>query len=135
MGNIKNPKRSKQLFRFEGFGFDNKELKSVGATDIDAIVDVRDKILIVFEVKFDGKQVPKGQRYALQRLVGDAKANGKHAIAIVVDHYVYEYDEDVYLANLIVREVFESESMTWKPMKKRITARELANWYVGRYFK
>lgn len=132
---MQNPKRGKQLIRFDGFGFDNRCLENVGATDIDALVDVRDRILIVFEVKLDGKEVPKGQRYALQRLVGDAKANGKHAIAMIVDHYVYEYDKDIYLADLIVREVFESEGMMWKPMKKRMTARELANWYVERYFK
>lgn len=126
---MQNPKRGKQLLRFDGFGFDHSRLENVSATDIDAIVDVRDKILIIFEVKLDGKEVPKGQRYALQRLVGDAKANGKHAIAMVVDP-----EEDVYLADLIVREVFESGGMIWKPMKKRMTARELANWFVNRYF-
>lgn len=135
MGNIKNPKRSKQLLRFEGFGFDNKELKSVGATDIDAIVDVRDKILIVFEVKLEGKQVPKGQRYVLQRLVEDAKKANKHSIAIVLDHDIEDPIQDVFLANLIVREVYSSEDLRWKPLKKRMTARELANWYVERYFK
>lgn len=132
---MQNPRRGKQLLRFDGFGFDHKNLETVGATDIDALIDVRDRILIIFEVKLDGKIVPKGQRYVLQRLVEDAKAKGKHAIAIVVDHSIYDPDEDVYLADLIVREVFESEGMMWKPMKKRMTARELANWYVERYFK
>ena len=120
--------------RFEGFGLDHKNLETVLATDIDALIDVRDRILIVFEAKLDGKEVPKGQKYALQRLIGNAKAAGKHAIAIVVDHDVYDMDEDVYLAGLIAREVFTSEDMCWKPMKRKMTARELANWYVDRYF-
>ena len=133
--NIRNPKRGKQLLRFDGFRLYHKGLETVGATDIDAIVDVRDKILIVFEVKLDGKEVPKGQRYTLQRLVEDAKRAGKHAIAIVLDHYAYSYDEDVYLPNLIVREVYTSEDLRWKPMRKRMTAKALANWYVERYFE
>lgn len=131
---MKNPKRGKQLLRFGGFGLDHDRLETVLATDIDALIDVRDKILIVFEVKLAGKALPKGQIYALQRLVGNAKDAGKHAIAIVVDHDVYDTDEDVYLSGLIAREVFTSEDMCWKPMKRKMTARELANWYVDRYF-
>lgn len=132
---MKNPKRGKQLIRFDGFGFNNNQLKSVGATDIDAIVDVRDKILIIFEVKLYGKQVPKGQRYVLQRLVEDAKKANKHSIAIVLDHDIEDPIQDIFLANLIVREVYSSEDLRWKPLKKRMTARELANWYVARYFR
>lgn len=133
-GLYQNPKRGKQLLRFDGFGLDKKSLESVMATDIDALIDVRDKILIVVEAKLAGKEVPRGQQYALQRIVTDAKKAGKHAIAIVADHDVYDPEQDVFLKDLICREVFESEQEQWRRMKRRMTVRELANWYVNRYF-
>lgn len=133
-GLYQNPRRGKQLLRFDGFGFDKPGLETVIATDVDALIDVRDKILIIVEAKLAGKEVPKGQQYALQRIVSDAKKAGKHAIAIVADHNVFNPEEDVFLKDLICREVFESEEEKWRRMKRRMTVRELANWYVNRYF-
>lgn len=133
-GLYQNPRRGKQLLRFDGFGLDRESLESVMATDIDALIDVRDKILIVVEAKLDGKEVPRGQQYALQRIVTDAKKAGKHAIAIVADHDVYDPEQDVFLKDLVCREVFESEIEQWRKMKRKMTVRELANWYVNRYF-
>ena len=133
-GLMNNPKRGKQLLRFDGFGLDHDRLETVMATDIDALIDVRNRILIVVESKLAGKEVPKGQQYALQRIVSDAKAAGKHGIAIVADHDVYDPDEDVFLKDLICREVYTTEREEWSVMKRRMTVRELANWYVNRYF-
>ena len=86
-GVYENPNRGRQLLRFDDMRF----LNSITPTDIDAMIEVRDRVLVFFEAKLRGKDVPRGQRIALERLVLNAKSAGKHAIAIVGEHCVDDF--------------------------------------------
>ena len=130
-GVYENPNRGRQLLRFDDMRF----LNSITPTDIDAMIEVRDRVLVFFEAKLRGKDVPRGQRIALERLVLNAKSAGKHAIAIVGEHCVDDTNKDIFLKDLNVREVFTSESMKWQPPKWDITAKEAADYYIGYFYK
>lgn len=127
-----NRSRGKQLLRFDGFCYG-----SITPTDIDAVIEYRDELWITFEVKLEGKDVPVGQRLALERHVRDTEKAGKNSIAIIVEHDVYDYQQDVFLCDCIVRELYaydkKTNSYIWRKPKKRITAKEAADTYIKFY--
>ena len=130
-GVYENPKRGKQLLRFDGMRF----LDSITPTDIDGLIEVRNQILVFFEAKLQDKEVPFGQKLALERLVKDAGKAGKHAIAIIGEHNIIDPSEDVFLKDLLVREVFTTELQRWKPPKRRLYAKEAADIYIRYFYK
>lgn len=129
-GTYENRKRGKQLLRFDGMNY----LQNITPTDIDALIDVRDKVLVLFEAKLADKECPFGQKLALERLIRDAYKAGKHAICIIGEHNITDPDCDVFLKDLIAREVYDTEYKAWKPMKKTMTVKELADWYISRFY-
>ena len=140
-GQFINSRRGRQLLRFDGMIPQREDLCSITPTDIDAVIDVRNRMLILFEAKYNGKEVPQGQKKALERLVDDAKSAGKNAIAIVCDHNVEDVNKDVFLKDVflkdaIAREVYETEHQEWRPMKRNgMTAKELADFYIRTYYR
>ena len=135
-GQFINSRRGRQLLRFDGMIPQREDLCSITPTDIDAVIDVRNRMLILFEAKYNGKEVPQGQKKALERLVDDAKSAGKNAIAIVCDHNVEDVNKDVFLKDAIAREVYETEHQEWRPMKRKgMTAKELADFYIRTYYR
>ena len=130
-GTYEHPNRGKQLLRFDGMRF----LDTITPTDIDGLIEVRNQIFIFFEAKLQDKEVPDGQRLALERLVKDAGMAGKHAIAIVGEHNITDPSEDVFLKDLLVREVFTTETMRWRPPKRRLYAKEAADVYIKHFYR
>lgn len=133
-GTYSNPNKGRQLIRFDGMELQD-DLRTITPTDIDALIDVRNKVLVLFEAKLKGKEVPRGQKLALERIVNDARVAGKNAIAIVCDHEVEDAGTDILLCDSIAREVYETEHQEWRPMRRRMTAKELADFYIGRYYR
>lgn len=130
-GVYEHPSRGKQLLRFDGMRF----LDSITPTDIDALIEVRNQIVVFFEAKLKDKEVPFGQKLALERLVRNAGRAGKHAIAIIGEHNVTDPSEDVFLKDLLVREVFTTEQMQWRPPKRKLYAKEAADVYIRYFYK
>lgn len=130
-GVYEHPNRGKQLLRFDGMRF----LDSITPTDIDALIEVRNQIVVFFEAKLKDKEVPFGQKLALERLVRNAGRAGKHAIAIIGEHNVTDPSEDVFLKDLLVREVFTTERMQWRPPKRKLYAKEAADVYIRYFYK
>lgn len=130
-GVYEHPNRGKQLLRFDGMRF----LDSITPTDIDALIEVRNQIVVFFEAKLKDKEVPFGQKLALERLVKNAGRAGKHAIAIIGEHNVTDPSEDVFLKDLLVREVFTTEQMQWRPPKRKLYAKEAADVYIKYFYK
>lgn len=129
-GTYENPKRGRQLLRFDGMRYPD----SITPTDIDAFIEFKNKILVFFEAKLKNKDVPYGQRLALERLVQNATQAGKHAIAIICEHDVEDAQEDVFLKDLRVREVFHSETQKWHPPKRPMKAKDVADMYIQFYY-
>lgn len=123
---IKSRHRAKQLISFEGIEYGER----IWPTDFDALIEWHDKAWLIFEVKIWDKDVPYGQKLALERFVKDAGHAGKDAIAAVVEHNLTNPDDDVTLADCTVREVFVSGEYQWRPTSKPMTAQELADSYI-----
>lgn len=123
-----NRQRAKQLL---DFGMSNGR---ISCTDIDAVIEVGGKYLILFEVKYNGKDIPVGQSLLLERM---AKCwcckPGNRAIVAQVNHSVKDTNTDVKLASQEVTRVYadREDGWTWKSSSK--TALELVH-IVGQYW-
>lgn len=100
-------------------------------TDFDAVMEWRNLGWLVFEVKCAGKDVPTGQRIALERFVGDTKANGKWSMVAIVEHGVTNPREDIFLRDCLVRSVYTSDELVWRPPKRWMNARELMRLFIA----
>lgn len=121
--------RGKQLICFDGIINEGK----LGATDIDAIIEYKDKAYIFFEVKLVDAPMPDGQRLALQRLVDDIGSMGKKAVAAVVTHWTRP-EEDIQLQHCLVREVYVSSERKWRTPNfewgRELTAKHLVDLFL-----
>lgn len=114
--------------RFDGFRYG-----SITPTDIDGVIDYHDFVWVLFEAKLAGKDVPRGQRLALERLIQNAYRARKHGIALIIEHEVDDCRKDVYAKDCMVREVYTTEKMQWRPPRYPITAKGMADAYIN-YF-
>lgn len=93
--------RAKQLIDFSGL-----QWGSITPTDIDGLIEYKNKAMVFMEFKHDGAQMPKGQELALQRLADDSQKVGKEATVLECVHYVSNCDNDVTAADAIVRRLY-----------------------------
>lgn len=94
-------KRAKQLVEFEGLKYGNGT-----PTDVDGLIEWRDKAFIFFELKYRDAKLPTGQRKALERLVDDLAKAGKQAVLFVASHNVDDTSQAVKAANATVTGVY-----------------------------
>lgn len=78
--------------------FDGLQHEKKSPTDIDFCYEIDDKILILGEVKEQGKDVPKGQKLALTRII-DAWSNNTNKIGFYLEIQHPEQDGDIIIAN------------------------------------
>lgn len=103
MGNqVRFKKRFNQPLLFEGLDHGN-----LYPTDIDAVLEYKNKGYLFFEVKGKDKELSTGQKLALERLVNDTGEN-KLSIAVVVEHNVSDPEEEIKLKDCIVKWVYSS---------------------------
>lgn len=125
VGVYAHEKRARQLIRFDGMNIGKRSF-----TDFDAVAEWRNHGWLVFEVKYEDKGVPDGQRIALERFVFDASACGKYAVAAIVEHHVSDPADDVYLRDCIVRDVFVTGEYRWRTTTKFMNAHGLFREFV-----
>ena len=125
MQGYRRPNKGRQLLRFEGMGSGRAT-----PTDIDALIEYHGRVWVLFEAKYHGAEVPAGQRYALEHFVQAMRQAGRHAMAVVVDHEVQDETRDVYLRDLPVREMYTTEGKGWRPPRRPMTARMIADEYI-----
>lgn len=125
---FKNPDRGRQLILFDGIRYGN-----IAPTDFDAVIEYKNRIWLIFEVKLADKGLPKGQRLALERLIKDIGKAGKHGIAMVCEHHVLDPLQNVVLADCMVREVYTTETQRWVPLRRPFGVATVANSYLRHY--
>lgn len=103
---IRNPKKMRQLIDFKGLELDG----GIYPTDIDGLIELRNREYIILEVKHRGAAVPYGQRLAIERMVDDFTMVGKSAVAIICEHQVDDPDKPVVAAYCKVREKIRVDS-------------------------
>lgn len=127
---ITNPRRASQLIDFAGLEIDG--IPNLYPTDIDALIEYKDRGYIYFEIKHGGAEVPKGQRLALQRMVDDASKIQKEAIVFVCEHDVHDASQSVIAAQCKVRELYYSGEQKWRSPEVELTAKEAMDIFLER---
>ena len=102
-GKIQFRERARQINDFSGLRYGN-----ITPTDIDGVIEYRDMALIFFEVKHRDKEMPYGQKLALERLADNNQRAGKPSTVLVCRHKNDDPGEDVNVANTIVSDFYYS---------------------------
>jgi len=118
-GEIIYAARSQQINDFSGLLFGK-----ITPTDIDGLIEYKDKAYVLLEVKYNNKDLPRGQRLAIQRLIDDVSNSGKAAIALIVSHDVEDTATSVPVADCAVRELYYYKEKRWRPPRLVMTTRQ-----------
>lgn len=123
-----NPRRAKQLLDFSGLTTPNSP---IFPTDIDGLIELWDKGYFIMEIKHNGKEVPFGQRLALERMAVDFYKAGKVSVVVVADHYVDDPEEMVPVAECLVRGLYWGQDAHWtQPNGHIVTVKDAQDWFV-----
>jgi beta-xylosidase len=116
-GVIQNIGRKQQINDFSELRFEN-----ITPTDMDGVIEYKDRAYIFLEIKYLDKELPWGQRLFLERLVNDIAETGKQAVAIVIEHSVRDISLSVPVADCKVREAYYHNIRQWKKIPGEFTA-------------
>lgn len=143
MGLIRNSNQVKQAIDFQGF-----ENGLIHPSDIDAVLEFDNKVLILIEVKRKGIVIPVGQRLLLERICDAWHNNDRVGIILLVEHTVFDDTIDIPLSEGIVTSTYyfgkwyNSENPiplpllngeNWADMKKPMPLIDVLN-ALGKYF-
>ncbi len=123
-GKIQFPQRMRQVVNFDGCKFG-----TITPTDIDAIIDYKNKAWVIIEAKLNGVPVPRGQILAFERQIDDLSCSGKKAICIVADHNVSDPSTPIVIADCIVRQIYYNSE--WRTIRKTWTVKKLLDWFFA----
>lgn len=93
MSLIRNSSQAKQ-----GIDFTGLQNGLIHPTDIDAVLEFNNEVLILIEAKRQGNAIPTGQRLVLERIV-DSWHTG-NAIAFLGEHTHYDENTDIPIEKL-----------------------------------
>ena len=124
-GTIRNIGRKQQINDFSGLRFGN-----ITPTDIDGIIEYKNKAFVIIEVKYGDAELPYGQRLCVERMVSDLS---KPALAIIAEHSVCDENESIDVSKCNVREIYLCNEKKWRPPKRSFSVRELCEKFLGRY--
>ena len=98
---INNRERMRQIINYDGLRYGN-----ITPTDIDGLVEYKNKAYVIIEMKHGSKEVPKGQRIALERIADDLSAQGKLVAVFVCEHDVDNTEKDIMAWRAVVRSCY-----------------------------
>jgi len=125
-GVIRNIARKQQINDFSRLRFGN-----ITPTDLDGVIEYKDRGYIFFEVKHGDTPLPFGQKLCMERLVRDAPSN-KTAMAMVVEHEIADVNESIDVAECEVRELYSNidAKMRWRKPKRKYNALKLSECFI-----
>lgn len=100
-GTILHMDRARQVIEFTDLRYN-----SITPTDIDGLIEYRNKAYIFIELKHGDTPMPKGQELAITRLVDDLSRCGKICAAFLCEHNVDDCEINVKAADSIVRRTY-----------------------------
>lgn len=112
MSLINDRDKIKQVIDFTGVQNGNMH-----PSDIDAVLEFDDQILILIEVKFKGSPIPTGQRLLLERICDSWHDSVKKGIVLKVEHNYKNTKKNIPLNECFVTEFYYNKM--WKVLKKR----------------
>ena len=93
-GKIYNTQRAKQLRDFSGLRFGN-----ITPTDIDGLIEYKNKAYVIIELKYRENELPPGQKLALERLADNLQKSGKTTLLILASHNQTNPNDEIDVAN------------------------------------
>lgn len=121
----KNKTDGSRLILYSGLLYD-----TTNSSDVNTILNVKDKGWIICEVKYKNKVFSAKQRQLLDRLVEDLSLSGKFVVAMVVDYQETNTDE-INVQDCIVR-LYKINKQDWITPSDPITAKEAMDWVYKR---
>tara|TARA_R100000353_G_scaffold61779_1_gene48784 strand:+ start:377 stop:772 length:396 start_codon:yes stop_codon:yes gene_type:complete len=106
---IRNEKQIKQVIDFTGL-----QNGKIHPSDIDAVFEFDNEILILIEVKYKNSEIPKGQQLLLERLC-DSWHTDK-SIVLYVEHSHSNDNENIPLNKCFIKKIYYKEK--WKERNK-----------------
>lgn len=98
-GKINNRERARQIRDYSGLRFGK-----ITPTDIDGLLDFRNKLFVYIEIKLIGAELPYGQKLALERQCDAARKPGSRKTAVLIIEHDTAPEEDIDAASCPVRE-------------------------------
>jgi hypothetical protein len=102
---------------------------SLGATDLDGIIEYQQLCYVLFELKYKDAPLPEGQRLALVRLCDDL-AKSKPTLLIVGTHETPP-GQDIDAASATVAK-FRYKGK-WRMFRRPITVKDLTNRFLSKF--
>lgn len=125
MNKLSYKDRAKQLLEFN-IDYDG----NLGFTDLDSLIEYKDKAYFFIEAKYNNTPMKDGQRLALKRLVDDTTKAGKKSIAIVVDHDVWDCSKSVMMADCVPREFYFGGFKKWRKLESETTLEQIIKGFI-----
>lgn len=123
---VRNPERASQVLDFTGM----LDMGTLYPTDIDGLIEWRDKAYLIFECKYRDAKMPIGQKIALERMVKDFHKAGKRACAIQISHDISDSQESVLVDKCLVRQLYLDVEGRWRRPRRPITAGEFSREFI-----
>lgn len=98
-------------------------------TDIDAVMEFGDKVLVFWELKYGDAQIPKGQELLYKRIADAWTKDGKEAVLFLCSHMTPS-DEDIQLHDTVVTKTYYRGKWYTEKVVKRTKERtdEFLRW-------
>lgn len=124
-GVIQNVARAQQVNDFR-----NLVYGKITPTDLDGLIEYHNKAYVFVEIKYKNKDVPFGQRLAIERLVNDLSGK-KKCLAMICEHDTRDTNEHVDVASCKVRQIYFSDELYWREPKHSITIKEAIDSFIN----
>jgi hypothetical protein len=123
-GLVYNRERKSQIINYNGL-----RVARMTPTDLDGIMEFRDKLFVFFEYKGQDAPLQDGQQTCLERLVNAIQTDDRHAVCFIIDHFTHVH-EDVDGANSLVRDFFYCNH--WHKPPYPTTVRQLLDMFCNK---
>lgn len=122
-GKIQFRDRARQINDFSGLRYGN-----ITPTDIDGFNEYHGKAMIFYEIKYGDKELPYGQKLALERLADNNQKAGTPSTVLVCRHNISDPEQDVNVAETIVTDFYYAGK--WYNHNSR-TAKEMTDSFLN----
>jgi hypothetical protein len=97
--------------------FDGLKSGNVSPTDIDSIIELYNKLLIIFEIKENNKDITIGQQITTTRII-DSWNSSKDKIGLVILAHHNPEDTQIMMKDCIISKIYIENK--WKPLIKPV---------------
>lgn len=122
-GKIQFRERARQIVDFSNLRYGN-----ITPTDIDGLIEYKDKAVIFIELKYLDAEMPNGQRIAFERIVDDVDNAGKYCALLLCSHCVQDCTDDIDASAALVKRAYYKGR--WIDISEPITLRKQIDRFI-----